>query len=116
MRYDTVDKFDSRYVAVAPMPSLLDAIEGACDALKAAEYCMTNVRGECVEAIAYAGEVSEKYKSGELDGWDETDLAKCQGEERLARRILEALGYEIAYYFCGTPILKRVEAEEEQDA
>ena len=113
MRYDTVEKFDNRYVAVAPMPNLLEAIEGACDALKSAEYCMSNVRGECVEAIAYAGEVSEKYKSGKLEGWDETDLAKCKGEERLALRILEALGYKIDYYFCGTPILKRVEPEED---
>ena len=111
MRELKPDAYRDRYVTIAPMPDMLMALESAVTGIKLAQYCLDKVVNECQESISYGLDYSDKFKKGELEGWADTDIARLNGECDLARRILKTLGYEIDYYFCNWPKLKRIEGD-----
>lgn len=111
MRELKPDKYRNRYITVAPMPDALIALESAAEGMKLAQYSLDKVLEECLESIAYNSDYRDKFKEGELDGWTSIDIARLDGECDLARRIIKTLGYEIDYYFCSWPKLKRIEGD-----
>ena len=113
MAYETVDSFDNRYLTEAPMPCALELIKTAAEAMREAEFCLEIIRRECVETIGYSEEINERRKAGKLEGWDDTDFAKIEGEREMASRLMRHLGWELKYFFCNTPIFDAKSAGDE---
>ncbi len=111
MRELKPDEYRNRYTTIAPMPDALVMLSNAIEGMELAQFSMKKVLEECTEAIAYGSDYRDKFKKGELDGWTELDIARQDGECDLARRIIKTLGYEIDYYFCNWPKLKRIEGD-----
>lgn len=109
--YSSGKLYRNRFTPDAPMPDPLGVLDVAIRGMQDAQYCVEKIMQECQESLAYGIDYRDKFERGQLDGWTDTDIARQDGECDLARRILKVLGYEIDYYFCGWPKLKRTEGD-----
>lgn len=75
-------------------------------ALKTLDSCIEGVRVECVNAINQWQRDKRLKEDGKCH---EDDVHYSYVRARFAMDVLEVLGYEIDYYFCGHVVLKVVE-------
>ena len=70
------------------------------------------VRWLCVHTLAMGYKAREEYDKEHGGHCFTTPDEELKGQESLAYAILDELGLEVDYWFCGTPILKDKEEDE----
>jgi len=83
-----------------------DATKALAEYTEKYSYMIEEIRRLCVHTLAMGYEAREEYDKEHGGHCFTTPDEELKGQESLAYMILDELGLEVDYWFCGTPILR----------